>query len=73
MRNMLLVIVCGCRSDAASALGRGRAKPRRRRPAPAVVQSLLACRALTDSAARLACYDEAAAGVAQAIAPRTWC
>ncbi|MEO7603306.1 MAG: hypothetical protein ABIS39_08665 [Sphingomicrobium sp.] len=36
-------------------------------PPPAAVQSLLACRALTDSAARLACYDKAAAGVAQAI------
>ena len=34
---------------------------------PAVVQSLLTCRAMTDSAARLACYDKAAAGVAQAI------
>ena len=43
------------------------------RPAPAtgarpeVIQSLLTCRALADSAARLACYDKAAAGVAQAI------
>ena len=36
-------------------------------PPPAVVQSLLGCRALTDSAARLACYDKAAASVAQAI------
>ena len=34
---------------------------------PAVVQSLLTCRAMTDAAARLACYDKAAAGVAQAI------
>ena len=36
-------------------------------PPPAVVQSLLSCRALSDSAARLACYDKAAASVAQAI------
>lgn len=36
-------------------------------PPPAVVQSLLGCRALTDSAARLACYDKAAASVASAI------
>ena len=36
-------------------------------PPPAVVQSLLGCRALSDSTARLACYDKAAAGVAQAI------
>lgn len=34
---------------------------------PAVVQSLLTCRAMSDAAARLACYDKAAAGVAQAI------
>ena len=34
---------------------------------PAVVQSLLTCRALTDATARLACFDKAAAGVAQAI------
>ena len=34
---------------------------------PAVMQSLLTCRAMTDSVARLACYDKAAAGVAQAI------
>ena len=36
-------------------------------PPPAAMQSLLGCRALTDSAARLACYDKAAAGLAQAI------
>jgi hypothetical protein len=36
-------------------------------PPPAVVQSLLACRTMTDSAARLACYDKATASVAQAI------
>ena len=36
-------------------------------PPPAVVQSLLSCRGLTDSAARLACYDKAAASVASAI------
>ena len=36
-------------------------------PPPAAVQSLLACRALTDSAARLTCYDRAASRVAQAI------
>jgi hypothetical protein len=34
---------------------------------PAVVQSLLTCRALTDAAARLACFDKAAASVASAI------
>ena len=34
---------------------------------PAVMQSMLGCRGLTDSAARLACYDKAAATIAQAI------
>ena len=37
---------------------------------PAVVQSLLTCRALADATARLACFDKAAAGVAQAIATK---
>lgn len=39
-------------------------------PPPAVVQSLLQCRAMTDSAARLACYDRTATGVADAIAAK---
>jgi hypothetical protein len=39
-------------------------------PPPAVVQSLLECRAMTDSAARLACYDRTATGVADAIAAK---
>ena len=43
-------------------------KSRTEGPPPAVVQSLLQCRAITDSAARLACYDRAATGVADAIA-----
>ena len=34
---------------------------------PAIVQSLLACRAIADSTQRLACYDRASSGVAQAI------
>ena len=34
---------------------------------PAAMQSMLACRALTDSAARLACYDKAAATISDAI------
>ena len=34
---------------------------------PAVVQSLLTCRAVADAAARLACFDKAAASVASAI------
>lgn len=34
---------------------------------PAAVQSLLACRSLADSAQRLACFDKAAAGFADAV------
>lgn len=37
---------------------------------PAVLQALGDCRALTDNAARLACYDKAAAGIADATAKR---
>jgi hypothetical protein len=37
---------------------------------PAAMQSMLGCRALTDSAARLACYDKAAATIAQAISAK---
>jgi len=37
---------------------------------PAAVQSLLGCRAITDSAQRLACYDRQANAMSQAIASR---
>src|SRR5829696_6614014 len=37
---------------------------------PANVQKLLACRSITDSAQRLACYDRESVGVSQAIASR---
>ena len=37
---------------------------------PASMQSLLACRAITDTAQRLACYDRAAQTVADAMAKR---
>jgi hypothetical protein len=37
---------------------------------PASVQKLLACRSITDSAQRLACYDRETASVGQAIASR---
>jgi hypothetical protein len=36
-------------------------------PPPPIVQGLLACRAIADSAQRLACYDRASGAVAQAI------
>jgi len=39
-------------------------------PPPAIVQGLLACRAITDSAQRLACYDRASGAVAQALEKR---
>jgi hypothetical protein len=37
---------------------------------PAAIQALTDCRALADSAARLACYDKAAAGIADATAKK---
>jgi hypothetical protein len=39
-------------------------------PPPAIVQGLLACRSISDSAQRLACYDRASGAVAQAIQKR---
>jgi hypothetical protein len=36
-------------------------------PPPAIVQGLIACRAIPDSAQRLACYDRQSGAVAQAI------
>ena len=43
------------------------ARPRVEPGTPAIVQSLLQCRAITDSTQRLACYDRASSTVAQAI------
>ncbi len=43
------------------------ARERRAGPPPAAVQGLLACRAIADSAQRLACYDRASGAVAEAI------
>lgn len=37
---------------------------------PAAVQSLLSCRSIADSALRLACYDKAAQGFAEAVTKR---
>ena len=53
----------------ATATAAARPAPDDRTP-PAVMQSMLGCRALTDSAARLACYDKAAATIAQAISAK---
>ncbi|WP_294124227.1 hypothetical protein [Sphingomonas sp.] len=39
-------------------------------PPPAQVTTLLNCRAITDNAERLACYDKAAAAVSEAVAKR---
>lgn len=49
--------------SAESAIARPKVEP----GTPAIVQSLLQCRAIADSAQRLACYDRATSGVAQAI------
>jgi hypothetical protein len=43
------------------------AKPMPPTAPPATVQSLLSCRSVTDSAQRLACYDKAAQGFAEAV------
>src|SRR5689334_15973590 len=37
---------------------------------PAALQSLLACRSIADSGQRLACYDRAAQGFAEAVTKR---
>ena len=37
---------------------------------PPQVNALLACRSVTDSAERLACYDKAAAGISEAVAKK---
>jgi len=39
-------------------------------PPPPQVNALLACRSITDSAERLACYDKAAAGISEAVAKK---
>nr|NUR36873.1 hypothetical protein [Sphingomonas sp.] len=53
---------------AVAVLGAGAdAKPVPPTAPPAAVQSLLNCRAITDSAQRLACYDRAAQGFADAM------
>jgi hypothetical protein len=39
-------------------------------PPPGIVQGLLACRAITDSTQRLACYDRQSGAVAQALEKR---
>jgi hypothetical protein len=39
-------------------------------PAPQLLQALGQCRQMTDSAARLACYDQAAAALEQAVASK---
>lgn len=43
------------------------AKPAPAGPPPAIMQNLLACRSITDSTQRLACYDRASGAVAQAL------
>lgn len=66
MRNLVMIA-------ALSALLVGSGAAARTRPdtgTPAAVQQLLACRAIADSAQRLACYDRQAATVNQAIASR---
>ncbi|HEX8938210.1 MAG TPA: hypothetical protein VF776_08085 [Sphingomicrobium sp.] len=63
MRNYWLVS-----GGAAALLTTGAAaKPLPPTAPPAAVQSLLACRSVTDSAQRLACYDRAAQGFAEAV------
>ena len=63
MRQMIAIsAILGALASAASA-----ARNTQPTGTPAIVQSLLACRAIADSTQRLACYDRASSGVAQAI------
>lgn len=66
MRNFWLIVGGAAPLLAASAA----AKPLPPTAPPAAVQSLLACRLVTDSAQRLACYDRAAQGFAEAMGKR---
>lgn len=66
MRNLLL-LVGACAIVAASAAG---AQKRGQDAVPPSVQQLLACRAITDTAQRLACFDRETAAVDKAIAAR---
>ena len=63
MRNCWLVVAGAAAIFATNAA----AKPIPPTAPPAAVQSLLACRSVTDSAQRLACYDRAAQGFADAM------
>src|SRR5579864_7763283 len=59
--------ICFAAGILAAAVAIGGAKaPQPAGSPPAVVQSLLDCRKLSDSAERLACYDKAAAAMASA-------
>ncbi len=66
MRKILLF------TAALTLLPAGAAQARKAPPAgtPASMQSLLACRAIADTAQRLACFDRAAATVADALAKK---
>ena len=59
---------------AAAALVAGPAQAQKKAPAPqappASVNAMIGCRAMTDSAARLACYDRAVGELQQAVAQR---
>jgi hypothetical protein len=63
-----LMIVTAVAGTAANGQSRQRGNPAA--GTPASVQQLLDCRAITDSAARLACYDRQAGVIGQAISTR---
>jgi hypothetical protein len=66
MRQFLLVSAVAALLVAGAAVARDPAPA----PPPAIVQGLLACRGVTDSAQRLACYDRQSGAVAEAIEKR---
>jgi hypothetical protein len=67
--SMRIALICGAVFTIALA-GSGEARPIPNTGTPPAVQQLIACRAITDSAQRLACYDRQSDALGQAIAKK---
>lgn len=73
MRKVHLVAVAftmACMASASATAATATQKSSVEQPIPAQVQRLIACRALADSTARLACFDKEAGTMADAVASR---
>ena len=65
-----IAFIIACVAPAGASATSAAQKPSVNQPIPAQVQRLMACRAIADSAARLACFDKEAGVVADAVASR---